>query len=254
MTLPGAPALQIIPVHGLGEVQPGDDLAQIILSALQQQHCALVSGDILVVTQKIVSKAEGRLVRLSEVAPSELAVSIASRCDKDARVVELVLRESVRIVRLERGVLIAETRHAFVCANAGVDASNVAADIVALLPLDPDASAESLRRTIAAETGVTVGVVISDTFGRAWREGQTDVAIGIAGVRPLRRLDGKRDPAGYELRVTALATAAELASAAELVMGKLDRVPVALVRGCESALGNGSIRELVRPPEQDLFR
>jgi coenzyme F420-0:L-glutamate ligase/coenzyme F420-1:gamma-L-glutamate ligase len=247
--------IHILPVVGLGEVEPGTDLAATILAALQQQATPLQAGDILVVTQKIVSKAEGCLIRLEEIEPSELALEWATRWDKDARVVELVLRQSRRIVRMERGVIISETHHGLVCANAGVDCSNVGQDRATLLPVDPDASAERLRSALsAASGGISLGVVISDTFGRAWREGQVNVAVGVAGVEPLRHFEGQLDPTGYELRVTMLATADELASAAELVMGKLDRVPVALVRGLPEVLGDGSARDLVRPAAMDLFR
>jgi coenzyme F420-0:L-glutamate ligase/coenzyme F420-1:gamma-L-glutamate ligase len=248
-------AIELLPVTGIGEVEPGTDLAAAIGVALEQQGTPLREGDILVVTQKIVSKAEGCLVRLADVEPSPLARDWAERWDKDARVVELVLRESRRIVRMERGVIISETRHGLICANAGVDQSNVGDERATLLPPDPDASAERLRAALsAAASGAQVGVIISDTFGRAWREGQTNVAIGVAGVEALRHFEGQLDPTGYELRVTMLATADELAGAAELVMGKVDKVPVALVRGLERALGPGTAQQLVRPAANDLFR
>src|SRR5579859_7469494 len=246
--------LEILPVVGIGEVEPNADLAALIGGALTEQGTPLQDGDILVVTQKIVSKAEGCLVQLDEIKPSALATEWAARWQKDARVVELVLRQSRRIVRMERGVIIAETHHGLVCANAGIDLSNVGGDRATLLPPDPDASAERLRSALSAATGVRLGVVITDTHGRAWREGQINLAIGVAGVEALRHFEGQLDPTGYELRVTMLATADELASAAELVMGKLDAVPVALVRGLARALGAGSARELIRPAAADLFR
>jgi coenzyme F420-0:L-glutamate ligase/coenzyme F420-1:gamma-L-glutamate ligase len=246
--------VQLLPVHGIGEIEPGMDLAATIGAALEAQGTPLQDGDILVVTQKIVSKAEGCLVRLDEVEPSPLAAEWAALWNKDARVVELVLRQSRRIVRMERGVIISETRHGLVCANAGVDQSNVGSDSATLLPVDPDASAERLRVALSQAGGAQIGIVISDTFGRAWREGQVNVAIGVAGVEAMRHFEGQVDPTGYELRVTMLATADELASAAELVMGKLDGVPVALVRGLDRALGTGSARELVRPAATDMFR
>jgi coenzyme F420-0:L-glutamate ligase / coenzyme F420-1:gamma-L-glutamate ligase len=246
--------IAVLAVQGLGEIVPGTDLAAAIHSALVAQQLALEHGDIVVVTQKIVSKAEGCLVDLASVDPSTLASEWASRWDKDARVVELVLRQSRRIVRMERGVIISETFHGLVCANAGVDQSNVGHGSATLLPPDPDASAARIRADLEAATNVRLGVIISDTFGRAWREGQTNVAIGVSGVLPLRHFEGQVDPTGYELRVTMLATADELAGAAELVMGKLDGVPVAIVRGLPSALGDGSARELVRPAANDLFR
>jgi coenzyme F420-0:L-glutamate ligase / coenzyme F420-1:gamma-L-glutamate ligase len=246
--------VQLVPVVGLGEILPGADLAGAIGVALDRQGTPLQDGDILVVTQKVVSKAEGCLVRLDDVEPSPLAAEWAALWNKDARVVELVLRQSRRIVRMERGVIISETRHGLVCANAGVDQSNVGGDSVTLLPEDPDASAERLRAALSQASGARIGIVISDTFGRAWREGQVNVAIGVAGVEAMRHFEGQLDPTGYELRVTMLATADELASAAELVMGKVDGVPVALVRGLARALGPGSATELVRPAATDMFR
>ena len=252
-TLPNE-GVQLVPVRGLGEIEPGTDLAGAIGAALERQGTPLRDGDILVVTQKVVSKAEGCLVRLEDVEPSALAAEWAALWNKDARVVELVLRQSRRIVRMERGVIISETRHGLVCANAGVDQSNVGGDSVTLLPEDPDASAERLRAALSQASGARIGIVISDTFGRAWREGQVNVAIGVAGVEAMRHFEGQLDPTGYELRVTMLATADELASAAELVMGKVDGVPVALVRGLARALGSGSATELVRPAATDMFR
>src|SRR5207245_113118 len=191
---------------------------------------------------------------LDDVDASRLAGEWAERWNKDPRVVELVLRESRRIVRMDRGVIISETHHGLVCANAGVDCSNVGGDRATLLPPDPDASAECIRSGLRVASGAETGVIISDTFGRAWREGQTNVAIGAAGVEVLRHFEGQLDPTGYELRVTMLATADELAAAAELVMGKVDAVPVAVVRGLARALGSGSARELVRPAANDMFR
>jgi coenzyme F420-0:L-glutamate ligase/coenzyme F420-1:gamma-L-glutamate ligase len=247
--------VHILPVVGIGEVEPNADLAAVIGAALQEQGTPLQDGDILVVTQKIVSKAEGCLVELNEIEPSDLAVQWAAQWQKDARVVELVLRQSCRIVRMDRGVIISETHHGLVCANAGIDCSNVGGDRATLLPPDPDASAERLRAALSrASNGARIGIVISDTFGRAWRTGQTNIAIGVAGVEAVRNFEGQVDPTGYELRVTMLATADELASAAELVMGKVDGVPVALVRGLERALGPGSASELIRPAATDLFR
>jgi len=246
--------VNVFSVRGMPEIEPGTDLADAILSALSADGKGLEDGDIVVVTQKIVSKAEGCVVSLDSVTPSPLAVQWAELWDKDARVVELVLRQSRRIVRMHRGVIISETHHGLVCANAGVDQSNVGSERVTLLPPDSDASAERLRAGLSRRSGVRLGVIISDTFGRAWREGQTNVAIGVAGVEALRHFEGQLDPTGYELRVTMLATADELAGAAELVMGKVDRVPVAVVRGLEHALGNGSAAELIRPAVNDLFR
>jgi len=247
-------AITVLPIFGIGEVNPGDDLPAMLGAALEQQQTPLQDGDIVVVTQKIVSKAEGCLVQLDSVQPSELARKWAERWDKDARVVELVLRHSRRIVRMDRGVIISETFHGLVCANAGIDLSNVGGDRATLLPPDPDASAERIRSALSAAAGARLGVIITDTHGRAWREGQINLAIGVAGVEALRHFEGQLDPTGYELRVTMLATADELASAAELVMGKVDRVPAALVRGLGRALGPGKASELVRTADKDLFR
>lgn len=250
----GAPAVAIWPVLGVGEVRPGDDLAALLAAALAAGPPPQ-DGDVLVVTQKVVSKAEGRLVDLATVEPSAFAFDWAAQHGKDPRHVEVVLRESARIVRMDRGVLIAETRHGFICANAGVDASNVPGEgIVALLPLDSDASAERLRGGLAARLGVRLGIVISDTFGRPWRTGQTDVAIGVAGLPALLGYQGQQDAYGKELRVTEIAVADELAAAAELAMGKTRHVPAALVRGLAALLGEGSSRALVRAAEHDFFR
>jgi coenzyme F420-0:L-glutamate ligase / coenzyme F420-1:gamma-L-glutamate ligase len=252
--------IQLIGVPGMPEVQPGEDLAALTLGALGAAGEALREGDVVVVTSKVVSKAEGRLIRLEDVAPSALAAAWAAEHGKDPRQVEAVLREARRIVRMDRGVLIAETRHGFVCANAGVDASNAGArGLLVLLPEDPDASARRLRAALGAATGADVAVVVSDTFGRPWREGQTNVAIGASGVRAVRPYEGELDPEGYPLRATAIAVADELAGAAELVMHKLSRVPVAVIRGYaypRPAPGepDGGAAALVRPRHLDFFR
>ena len=248
------PDLRLWGLRGIGEVRPGDDLAALIAAAAADGP-GLRDGDIVVVTQKIVSKAEGRLVDLATIEPSAFARQIAAAYGKDPRHVEVVLREARRLVRMDRGVVIAETHHGLVCANAGVDASNVpGAAVLALLPVDPVASAERIRQGLAARLGVTVGVVICDTFGRPWRLGQTNVAIGAAGLRPLLSYVGQHDPYGHPLRVTQIAVADEIAAAAELVMGKTAGVPVAIVRGLAHLLGEGTARALVRAPEDDLFR
>ncbi len=237
----------MIPVKGLPEVREGDDLAELIAAAAD-----LEDGDVVVVAHKVVSKAEGRVVRLAEVEPSAQARDLAA--DEDPRRLEVILRESARIVRTRPPLVIAETRHGFVCASAGVDASNAPeADTVVLLPEDPDASAARLRDRLRELTGADVAVIVSDSFGRAWRQGTTDVAIGCAGLRPLLDFHGERDAAGYELHATVIAVADELAGAAELVKGKLDGVPVAVVRGFDRR-GEGTAREVVMPPERDLFR
>ena len=246
--------LRIIPIHGIGEVNPGDDLAAKILSALERQDLALTDGDVLVVTQKIVSKAEGRIVDPDAVEPSQFARIAAAQGHKDARYYEIVLRESRRIVKMDRGVLVTETHHGWVCANAGVDQSNVDADTVALLPEDPDRSARALRDAVRAQTRAEVHVIVADTFGRPWREGLVNIAIGVAGFAPLRSYLGERDPAGRPLQATILAIADELAAAAEPVMGKLDRIPAAIVRGLPLSASEDGSKALLRDPARDLFR
>jgi coenzyme F420-0:L-glutamate ligase/coenzyme F420-1:gamma-L-glutamate ligase len=246
-----AAELRVLPLTGVPEVGEGDDLGGL-LSAAAARLGGLRDGDVLVVAQKAVSKAEGRVVSLRELEPSALALAIAG--DVDPRQIEAVLRESARIVRMRGSLVIAETRHGFVCASAGVDASNAPAPgRLVLLPLDPDASAERLRERVLELTGSRVGVIVSDSFGRAWRQGTTDVAIGASGLPVLLDLSGERDRVGYELHATAIAVADEIAGAAELVLGKTDGVPAALVRGLRLE-GRGTARELVMPPERDLFR
>lgn len=226
--------IRIIPITGVGEVTAGDDLALLIVTAAGEG--ALQDNDVLVVTQKVVSKSEGRVV------PAD---------DREAAIAS----ESVRVLRrTQGGMVISETRHGFVCANAGVDASNVDGDRVVLLPVDPDASARRLRSRISHLTGVDVAVVISDTFGRAWRLGQTDVAIGVAGIEPFIDYRGRYDAQGREMSATRIAVADELAGAAELVMGKVDKVCAVIVRGARVARGRGAAVDIVRPPNEDLFR
>jgi coenzyme F420-0:L-glutamate ligase/coenzyme F420-1:gamma-L-glutamate ligase len=247
--------VRIIPVRGLGDMQPGDDLAALLLAALAQHNQQVQAGDVLVVTQKIVSKAEGRLVDLSTVEPSPFAQTLAEQGRKDAAYYEMVLRESRRIVRMDRGILIAETHHGLICANAGIDESNIGSErVVALLPADPDHSAAQLQHTIMQRTGAQVAVIISDSFGRPWREGQVNVAIGVAGLDPLQDYEGLTDPYGYRLQASVLAVGDELASAAELVMGKTERVPVAIVRGYSYVQASSSASRLLRNPKTDLFR
>jgi len=248
------PRYEVIGVAGIPEVRGGDDVARLIAEAAVRQGTPLATGDLLVVGQKIVSKAEGRIVRLADVTPSPIAQSMAAGLARDARLVEVILRESRRVVRMDRGVLITETHHGWVCANAGVDQSNVDVDCVALLPEDPDRSARALRETLRARPGVDVLVIVADTFGRPWREGLTDVAIGVAGMKPLIDYRGKRDPHGYELHATAEAIADEVACAAGLVCGKLERTPFCIVRGVSYQAGTGNARELIRKRENDLFR
>jgi coenzyme F420-0:L-glutamate ligase/coenzyme F420-1:gamma-L-glutamate ligase len=239
--------LRVIPVAGIPEVREGDDLAALLAAA-----ATFEDGDVVVVAQKVVSKGEGRVVSLDGVEPSEAARGLAG--GEDARRLEVILREAARIVRSRPPLVIAETRHGFVCASAGVDASNAAGPgTLVLLPLDPDASATRIRLGLLERTGRAVGVLVSDSFGRPWRQGTTDVAIGVAGIRPLLDLRGVRDVTGYELHATTIAVADEIAGAAELVMGKTSGVPAAIVRGLDVA-GEGSARDLVMPPERDLFR
>jgi coenzyme F420-0:L-glutamate ligase / coenzyme F420-1:gamma-L-glutamate ligase len=246
-------AIHIFPVTGLAEVKAGDDLPQLLIDSLGG-GAAVTDGDVLVVAQKIVSKAERRFVQLESVEPSEKAVHWAAEYQKDPRVIELVLREAARIVRMERGVIVAETRHGFVCANAGVDVSNTPEGTALLLPEDPDGSAREIQQRVATALGASVGVIISDTFGRPWREGLVDVALGVAGIAPLLDYRGKRDASGKMLQATWIAVADELASAAELVMGKTDGVPAAIIRGFEAPKPAGSGRDLIRPAERDIFR
>jgi coenzyme F420-0:L-glutamate ligase / coenzyme F420-1:gamma-L-glutamate ligase len=238
--------LTISAVRGLPELREGDDLARLIA-----EQAELEDGDVLVVAQKAVSKVEGRVVRLDEVESSERARELAG--DGDPRRIEVILREAKRVVRTRGSLVITETRHGFFCASAGVDASNAPEPgTLVLLPADPDASAAGLRARLLELTGREVGVVVSDSFGRPWRQGTTDVAIGAAGVEVLRDLKGERDPVGYELKSTVIAIADEIAGAAQLVMGKLDRVPVAIVRGLDAA-GDGGALDIVMPAERNLF-
>jgi coenzyme F420-0:L-glutamate ligase/coenzyme F420-1:gamma-L-glutamate ligase len=241
------PELRVIPVSGLPEIAEGDDLGGLIAERVR-----LEGGDVVVISQKAVSKAEGRVVRLDDVDPSQRARELAG--SSDPRQLEVILRESVRVVRARPPLVVAETRHGFVCASAGVDASNAPEpSTLVLLPLDPDASAQRIRTRLQELTDAAVGVIVSDSFGRPWRNGIVDVAIGVAGVRPLLDLRGRRDRVGYQLHATVVAVADEVAAAAELVMGKTAAIPVAVVRGLDLA-GEGSARELVMPAERDLFR
>jgi len=251
--------VEIVALAGLPEVVPGDDLEAMIGDALEATPGVLPfqPGDVLVVTQKVVSKAEGAVVDLRTVTPSPEAVEWATQWDRDPRQIQVVLDEAVRIVRKAKGVLIVETRHGFVCANAGVDASNVgpdSGDAVTLLPRDPDASAARIRAAVRRRFDADVAVVISDSFGRPWRWGIVDVALGVSGLLPLEDLRGRPDADGRVMKTTVRAVADELASAAELALGKTEGRPVALVRGARPPLGEGSNRDLVIPAENDLFR
>lgn len=244
--------LRVLPLRGLPELEAGDDLASLLVEAARSSG-GLETSDVVVVAQKAVSKIEGRVVSLADVEPTDRARELAGR-EGDPRRLEVILSESREILRSRPPLLIAETRHGFVCASAGVDSSNAGgAGMLVLLPLDPDASARRLRDRLRELAGVDVGVIVSDSFGRAWRQGTTDVALGIAGVIALRDLRGARDSSGYELTSTQIAVADEIAGAAQLVMGKIDGVPAAIVRGLEVA-GDGSGEDLVMPRERDLFR
>ncbi|MBA2343793.1 MAG: coenzyme F420-0:L-glutamate ligase [Rubrobacter sp.] len=245
--------IEILPVNGVPEIHPGDDVAELIVQAAEDR---LRAGDILIVTHKVVSKGEGRLVNLRGIEPSALAKRFAAEYGKDPRQIEVVLRESRRIVRMDRGVIISETHHGFVCANAGVDASNVpGAESVCLLPVDPDASAWRLREQILELTDLDLPVIISDSFGRAWRFGITNVAVGVAGMQPLTDYRGGEDPHGNPLEASVLAVADEIAAAAELVMNKTDGVPVAVVRGYDYRRDDEATgHDLLMPPERDMFR
>jgi coenzyme F420-0:L-glutamate ligase / coenzyme F420-1:gamma-L-glutamate ligase len=245
--------VRVIPLTGMPELVEGDDLGRHVSDAAVRAG-GLETGDVVVVAQKVISKVEGRVVRLDAVQPSPRAVELAGP-DGDPRHVEVILWEAHEIVRSRPPLVIAETQHGFVCASAGVDASNTKEpDTVILLPTDPDASARVIRERLRELTGTDVAVVVSDSFGRAWRQGTTDVALGVAGFAPLRDLRGARDASGRELSSTQIAVADEIAGAAELVMGKSDRIPAAIVRGVSLPQGDGSGVDLVMPRERDLFR
>jgi coenzyme F420-0:L-glutamate ligase/coenzyme F420-1:gamma-L-glutamate ligase len=246
--------LQLIGLEGLGEVRQGDSIGERILEVCSRLGLSLIEGDILVVAHKVVSKAEGRVLRLDEVQPSARALELARELGKDPRVVEIVLRESRRIIRMGGGTIIVETHHGFICANAGVDLSNVGLGQVALLPRDPDASATKIRHEIKRQLALAPAVIISDSFGRPWRLGTVDVAVGVSGLRPLKDDRGTTDRYGYELKASVAAVADELAAAAELVMGKKSEIPVVVVRGYDGKGEDGSARELLRPEAEDLFR
>lgn len=251
----GAVRLEILGLGAFPEVRPKADLARLIADAAEENGSALKTGDVVVVAQKIVSKAEGRLIRLSDIRPSALARWWGRKNGNDLRLLEVVLRESTRIVRMGSHALITETRHGLVCANAGVDRSNIPGrGWVACLPVNPDSSARRLVRKIRGLSNASVAVIIADSFGRPWRLGQTDVAIGAAGLQPLHDLRGTQDAFGHRLRATMLAVADELAAAAGLAMGKSARVPVVIIRGYRFRPGNEGARTLIRPATEDLFR
>lgn len=247
--------LELIGVEDIGEVRAGDSVGALICAACARQNIELADGDVLIVAQKIVSKAEGRMVRLADVSASARAKELAGELDKEPELVEVILGESRRVIRTGGRALIVETHHGFVCANAGVDQSNVGLRQVALLPRDPDGSARQIRAAIAQRTGKQVAVIVSDSFGRPWRLGTVDVAIGVAGMNPIKDERGLDDRYGYKLKAAVAAVADEFAAAAELIMGKRGGVPVVIARGYEIEIKEeGSAQELLRPEAEDLFR
>jgi coenzyme F420-0:L-glutamate ligase/coenzyme F420-1:gamma-L-glutamate ligase len=247
--------IRIIPVPLSAEIRSGDSLARILFDTLRGKRITLARGDVLVVKHKIVSKAEGRLVQLDTVKPSAASRTWGKRYKVDARVIELALRESKSVIRRKNGVLITETRHGFICANSGIDVSNVdGGEHALLLPEDPDGSARKLQRELRKLSGLSIPVIISDSFGRAWREGLTEAAIGVAGMKAIHDFRGRRDPHGYSLRVTLDAVADELACAAGLLSSKLTRTPFVIIRGFRYQSGRGGFRSLLRPAKLDLFR
>jgi len=247
---------QIIPILIDDDISKGDNVVDLIMEAIKERNESLLENDVVVITHKVISKAEGKVADLSTIVPSEESKKISLDTGKDPRLVELILSESNEIVKIERDIIIAETKHGFVCANAGIDASNVGmlSNHVVLLPDNPDESARRIRNDIKSRTKINVSIIISDTFGRPFRKGQVNVAIGIAGIDPMVSYIGKTDMYGKILKVTAIAIADELASAAELVMGKSSRIPVAIIRGCHYTSGDSSISNISRSKEDDLFR
>jgi coenzyme F420-0:L-glutamate ligase / coenzyme F420-1:gamma-L-glutamate ligase len=248
--------IEIIPILIRDDIKKGDDIADLIIKSIKDKNESLQENDVVIITHKIISKAEGRTTDLRNIVPSEVSKKISSNTGKDPRLVELIISQSNEIVKIERDIIITETKHGFVCANAGIDTSNVGklSDHVLLLPDDPDESARSIRNDLNAKTGVNVGIIISDTFGRPFRKGQVNIAIGVAGIDPIKSYIGKRDMYGKILRVTEIAIADEITSAAELVMGKSSRVPVSIVRGYNFSFNDSSISKVTRSKKDDLFR
>jgi coenzyme F420-0:L-glutamate ligase / coenzyme F420-1:gamma-L-glutamate ligase len=246
--------IEIFGLDGIGEVGAGDSIGRLIVDACSRNNVVLEPDDVLVIAQKIVSKSEGRLLRLGDVMVSDYARELSRELDKDPALIQLILGESRRIVRKGSRAMIVETHHGFICANAGVDCSNVGLGKAALLPKNPDASARRIRAEIQELVGASPATIISDSFGRAWRVGTADVAVGISGIKPIKDERGTKDRYGYELRAAVAAIADEIASAAELVMRKKEGVPVVVVRGCEIEKEEGSVKDLLRPEAEDLFR
>lgn len=248
-------SISIIPIPGVPQIHPGDDLTALLLKAIDEADIGVKDGDVLVICQKVVSKAEGAVIDLKTIEPSPFAQQTAALWEKDPRMVEVVLRESSRIVRMKNGVVITETKHGWVCANSGVDASNsYGDDIVIVLPKDPDASARRMRDTIKAQRNATVAIIITDTFGRPWRDGLVEFTLGVAGIDPLLDLRGQSDLQGRELHHTVVAVADELAAAAGLLMEKDAAMPAVLIRGYQYAPVESDSKKLIRPAEADLFR
>jgi coenzyme F420-0:L-glutamate ligase/coenzyme F420-1:gamma-L-glutamate ligase len=248
--------IEIIPILIRDDIKKGDDIADLIIKSIKDKNESLQENDVVIITHKIISKAEGRTTDLRNIVPSEESKKISSNTGKDPRLVELIISQSNEIVKIERDIIITETKHGFVCANAGIDTSNVGklSDHVLLLPDDPDESARNIRNDLNAKTGVNVGIIISDTFGRPFRKGQVNIAIGVAGIDPIKSYIGKRDMYGKILRVTEIAIADEITSAAELVMRKSSRVPISIVRGYDFSFNDSSISKVTRSKKDDLFR
>lgn len=248
--------IQIIPIPIQDDISDGDDIADLIIQSLKEKNESLQENDVVVITHKIISKAEGKTTDLTKIVPSEESIKISSHTRKDPRLVELIISQSKTIVKIEHDIIITETKHGFICANAGIDTSNVGKmpNHVILLPDDPDESARKIRNSIISRTNVSVGLVISDTFGRPFRKGQVNIAIGVAGIDPVKSYIGKKDMYGNILKVTEIAVVDEIASAAELVMGKSSRVPVTIVRGYDFTSYDSSISNILRSKKDDLFR
>ncbi|MDF2736813.1 MAG: F420-0:gamma-glutamyl ligase [Nitrososphaeraceae archaeon] len=250
--------IEIIPIYIKGQLTPNSNIVSTLLTAIKENNNnqSIENGDIIVLAQKIISKIEGRLINLDDINPSKKSIDLSKQIDKDPRIIELILQESNKIVRLFNNIIIAETHHGFICANAGIDQSNVSnkKDQVLLLPINPDKSAELIRKEIYEKIRKKVAVVITDTFGRPFRMGQTNVAIGIAGINPLKNYKGKQDMFGKTLRVTEIAIVDEIAGAAELVMGKTEGIPIAIVRNVKYSKRNNSITKIIRKEKNDIFR
>ncbi len=248
-------SISIIGIEGMPDINPGDDLPQLIIDACERENIILEDGDILAVTQKVISKSESCLVDLDTINPSNLAKKWAQQWERDPRLIELVFQKSKRISKMESGVLLTETEHGFYCINAGIDLSNVTGESMATyLPIDSDKSAYNIRTYVNKSLGINIAVIVTDTWGRPWRVGVTNVAIGISGMSPFQDYRGLHDPNGMDLKASIIAVVDEIAAASELVMNKLDNIPIALVKGYTYIPCEGSINELIRPPEQDLFR